>query len=202
MVGNAQNHNGRRGHNWRIAAWAVAAFALLLVPLIGMQVSEEWNWGLFDFIFAFVVLFGAGLTFERVSRKAERFAYKAGVGVAALAALLLVWINAAVGIIGDDEAINLIYFGVPVVGMIGAYIARFEPRGMARASFAMAIAQMSVPVIVLTIPNLRGALMEPPGAIGVVVLNAIFAVLFAGSALLFRKAARGGPGLLSRKDTG
>jgi hypothetical protein len=193
MAGNTETGGGRRRSRWRIAAWAVAALLLLLVPLVAMQVSEEWNWGLFDFIFAFVVLFGAGLTYELVARKADTSAYKAGVGVAVVAALLLVWINAAVGIIGDDEATNLIYFGVPVVGMIGAYIARFEPQGMARASFAMAIAQMLVPVIVLTIPNLRDALMEPPGIIGVIGLNACFAMLFAGSALLFRKAAQGGP---------
>jgi hypothetical protein len=32
--------------------------------------------------------------------------------------------------------------------------------------------------------------MEPPGVIGVIGLNAFFAMLFVGSALLFRKAAR------------
>jgi hypothetical protein len=130
--------------------------------------------------------------YELVARHADNSAYKAGVGVAVGAALLLVWINAAVGIIGDDESINLLYFGVLAVGMVGVFIARFEPQGMARALFAMAIAQMLVPVIVLAIPNLRGALMEPPGVIGVIGLNAFFAILFVGSALLFRKAARGG----------
>ncbi len=193
MARNAENGDGRRGSQWRIAGWAVATILLLLVPLVAMQFSEEWNWGLFDFIFAFVVLFGAGLTYELVARKADTIAYKAGVAVAVAAALLLVWINAAVGIIGDDEAINLIYFGVLVVGMIGVLIARFEPQGMARASFAMAIAQMLVPVIVLTIPNLRGTLMEPPGVLGVFGLNAFFAALFAGSAWLFWIAARGEP---------
>jgi hypothetical protein len=190
MAGNAENGGGRRGSRWRIAAWAVAALILLLVPLVAMQFSEEWNWGLFDFVFAFVLLFGTGLTYELVARKADHIAYKAGVGVAVVAALLLVWINAAVGIIGDDESTNLIYCGVLTVGMLGAFIARFEPQGMARASFAMAIAQMLVPVIVLIIPNLRGALMEPPGVVGVIGLNAFFAMLFVGSALLFRKAAQ------------
>lgn len=192
MVGKAENDGGRRGSRWRIAAWAVATILLLLVPLVAMQFSEEWNWGLFDFIFAFVVLFGAGLTYELVARKADTTAYRAGVGVAVAAALLLVWINAAAGIIGDDETINLIYFGVPAVGLIGAYLARFEPQGMAHASIAMAIAQMLVPVIVFTIPSLRGALMEPPGVLGVIGLNGLFAILFAGSAWLFLKAAHGG----------
>jgi hypothetical protein len=192
MAGNVENGGGRRGFRWRIAAWAVGVLILLMVPLVAMQFSEEWDWGFFDFIFAFVVLFGAGLTFELLARKVDTIAYKAGVGVAVVAALLLVWINAAVGIIGDDESINLIYLGVLVIGLIGAYLARFEPQGMARASLAMAIAQMVVPLIVLAIPNLRGAFMEPPGVFGVIALNAFFAILFAGSALLFRKAAQEG----------
>lgn len=37
---------------------------------------------------------------------------------------------------------------------------------MARAAFAMAIAQILVPVIVLLLPNLCGALLEPPGLMG------------------------------------
>lgn len=170
------------------AAWAVGVLILLLVPLTAMQVSDDWNLGFFDFVFAFVVLFGAGLTFELIARKADTIAYKAGVGVAVTAVLLLIWISAAVGIIGDDEAINFIYFSVPVVGLIGAVLARFEPQGMARASLAMAITQMLVPVIVFAIPNLRGAFMEPPGVLGVIALNVFFAILFVASALLFRKA--------------
>jgi hypothetical protein len=190
MTGNTQNGGGLRLGGWRIPLWAIAAIILLLVPLVGMQFSDAWDWGVFDFVFAFVVLFGAGLTYEMIAKKADSLAYKAGVAVAVVAGLLLTWINAAVGIIGDDEAVNLIYFGVLAVGLIGAYIGRFEPQGMARASFAAAIAQMLVPLIVLMIPNMRGVLMEPPGLFGVIVLNAIFAILFVGAGLLFRKAAQ------------
>ena len=42
------------------------------------------------------------------------------------------------------------YFGVLAVGFIGAFIARFQPRGMARALFATAVAQALVPVIALS----------------------------------------------------
>lgn len=98
--------------------------------------------------------------------------------------------NAAVGIIGDDEFFNLMYFGVLAIGIVGALIARLQPQGLARALFAVAIAQMLVPLIVLAIPNLRGALMEPPGPVVVFALNAFFAMLWIGSAWLFRRAAR------------
>ena len=39
------------------------------------------------------------------------------------------------------------FFGVLVVGIIGAIIARFRPQGMARALFATALAQALVAVI-------------------------------------------------------
>ena len=78
------------------------------------------------------------------------------------------------------------YLGVLAVGFIGAFIARFEPRGMARALFATAVAQALVLGIVLVIwPQVSwGA----AGVSGVFVLNAFFVTLFAASALLFRHA--------------
>jgi hypothetical protein len=173
-----------------MVAWAAVVALILLIPLVAMQFSDEWNWDLFDFVFAGTLLFGAALTYELVATKDGTTAYRAAVGVAVATALVLVWVNAAVGIIGDDEFYNLMYFGVLAIGMIGALIARLQPRGMARALFAMAVGQMLVPLIVLAIPSLRGALWEPPGPVGVFVLNAFFATLWIGSAWLFWKAAR------------
>lgn len=66
--------------------------------------------------------------------------------------------------------------------------------------FAMAIAQILVPVIVLLIPNLRGVMWEPPGPIGVFGINACFAALFVGAALLFRQAAQVQPTTSPRTD--
>ena len=173
-----------------MAAWAAVVALILLIPLVAMQFSDEWNWDLFDFIFAGTLLFGAALVYELVAKKGGTTAYRAAVGVAVATAVVLVWVNAAAGIIGNDEFFNLMYFGVLALGIVGALVARLQPQGMARALLAMAIAQMLVPLIVLAIPNLRGALWEPPGPVGVFFLNAFFAALWIGSALLFRKAAR------------
>jgi hypothetical protein len=189
MPGKLENGGGRRRSRWRIAAWAIVVALILLIPLVAMQFSDEWDWDLFDFAFAATLLSGAAVTYEVIAKKEGTTAYRAAVGVAVATALVLVWINAAAGIIGDDEFFNLIYFGVLAVGIAGALLSRLEPRGMALALVAMAIAQMLVPLIVLTLPNLRGALWEPPGPVGVFVLNAFFAMLWLGSASLFRKAA-------------
>jgi hypothetical protein len=190
MPGKSENGGGRRGRRWRIAALAAIVALILLIPLVAMQFSDEWNWDLFDFVFAGTLLFGAGLAYELVAKRGGTAAYRAAVALAVATALVLVWVNAAVGIIGDDESFNLMYFGVLAIGIGGALIARLKPQGMALALFAMAIAQMLVPLIVLAIPNLRGALWEPPGLVGIFVLNAFFALLWIGSAWLFRKAVR------------
>ena len=172
---------------------AVGTGLLLLIPLVltllgdGVD-GQGWNWKLDDFIFAFVLLFGAGLTYELVARRSDNLTYRIAVGIAVVSGLLLVWVNAAVGIIGKPGGPNLMYFGVLAVGFIGALIARFRPHGMARALFAMAIAQMLVPVIALVTANPQ-ITMEPPGVVGVFGLNAFFAMLFVGSALLFRRAS-------------
>jgi len=70
-------------------------------------------------------------------------AYRFAVGVALTTAFILLWVNGAVGIIGDESNdANIMYFGVLAVGFIGAIIARFRPLGMARALYAMALAQV------------------------------------------------------------
>jgi hypothetical protein len=96
-----------------------------------------------------------------------------------------------VGIIGDSD-FNMLYVGVPMVGIIGALIAGFRAPGMALALFVTAGAQALVPVVAMIIA-------EPdfsPGVVQVFVLNTVFVLLFVGSGLLFRRAASqaSGPG--------
>ena len=115
-------------------------------------------------------------------------AYRYAVGVALAAACILVWLSLGVGIIGKDgDPANLMYFGVLAVGIIGALIARFRPQGMARALFAMALAQALVAAIAL-IARLG---LPWSGPAEIVLLNGFFVAMFAGSAWLFRRAARG-----------
>lgn len=174
--------------------WAVIVALILLIPLVltllGSGVDGEgWHWTFFDFVFMGTLLFGSSLTYELVARKMSNGAYRAAVGLAVVTAVLLVWINAAVGIIGDGDldSPNGMYFGVLAVGFIGALTVRFRPHGMSRALFATAFAQALVPVIALIIsdPDTWG----PPGVLGVFALNSFFVILFVGSALLFRRAS-------------
>jgi len=177
--------------NKNIIRIALVTAFILLLPLLAIQFTDEVNWTWFDFVAAGTLLFGSGLTYELIARKAGNSAYRAAVGVAVAAALLLVWINLAVGIIGsEDNPVNLMCFGVLFVGIFGAGIARLRPLGMARALFTTAFAQALVPMIALIIVKSQARSMhEPPGVLGVLALNSFFVMLFVVSALLFRHAS-------------
>jgi hypothetical protein len=190
MAGRTTHGGGWHRSPWRIATWALAALILLL-PLIVMQFSDEMNWGVVDFVFAAVLILGTTLVFDLLMRMTNNTTYRVAVAVALAAAFMLIWGNLAVGLIGsEDEPANLMYFGVVAVGVIGAFIARFQPQGMARALFATALAQVLVAVIAL----IAGLGAPASGPLEILGLTGFFATLFAGSGLLFRKAAQEGSG--------
>ena len=173
--------------NKAILGVMLTATFILFLPLIAMQFTDEMVWDLTDFAVAWVLLVGAGLMYKLATRKTDNVAYRAAVGIAVATALILVWMNLAVGLIGDESnPANLMYNGVLAVGIIGAIVARLQPQGMARALFSTALAQALVPVIALIIWKPQVTL----GVLGVFGLNAFFVMLFVGSALLFRCAAR------------
>ncbi|WP_309083627.1 hypothetical protein [Chelativorans sp.] len=190
MAENSETHGGRRAGRWRIVAWAVAAL-LLLLPLVAMRFTGEVDWDETDFLVMGVLLFGACGAFELAARMTGSTAYRAAVAVALLGTFLLIWINLAVGIIGsEDNPANLMYLGVLAVGIVGAFIARFRPDGMARALAGTALAQILVAAIALA-GGLGSEGENWPQVI--VVLNGFFAALWLVSAWLFWEAARAKP---------
>lgn len=106
-------------------------------------------------------------------------------------AFILVWVNAAVGIIGagEEDLASLMYVGgVLAVRFFGAVVARFQPLGMARALFATALAQALVAVIAL-IPGWDSA--GPIWPRDILIAAGLFGMLWIASAFLFRRAAKG-----------
>ena len=122
--------------------------------------------------------------------------YRFGFVVALGTALLLAWGVLAMGVIGaEGDPFDLLYIGVLAIGIVGAVIARFRPRGMARALLAMAAAQLVVTVIALLVGKQEVRVSSLAEIVG---LNGFFIALFAGSAWLFNRAAeqpRGSGGL-------
>lgn len=168
--------------NKRLIGIALGITIILVLLFLVNQISDEVTWDLTDFVFAGALLLGVGLMYGLLARKMGNFGYRAAVVIALTAAFILVWVNAAVGLIGDEGNLaNLMYLGVLAVGFIGAIIARFRPHGMARALFATALAQALVAVIALI-----AGLGSPYSGTGeILISNGLFIALWIGSALLF-----------------
>lgn len=146
------------------------------------------DWDIFDFAVFGAMLLTVAVIIALAMRKSSNTAYRSAAGVAVAAAFLLVWVNGAVGIIGNENNdANMMFFGVLAVGFIGGLIARFQPKGMARAMYATAFAQVMVAVIALVA---RLGLEGNSWPWDVAVLTGFFAALWLLSALLFRRAAR------------
>ena len=169
--------------NKNILFIALAVALVLVLHAIAVPFMDGADWDAADYVLAGVLLFGTGLAYELAARRAGTFAYRAAVGMALAGALMLVWINAAVGIIGsDDNPANLMYIGVLAVLFAGALLARLRPHGMSRALLATAFAQALVTSIALIAGNY-------PDALKIVLLNGFFIALWAASAFLFRRAS-------------
>jgi hypothetical protein len=173
---------------WRIARWTVAA-TLLLIPALAMQIPDSgWNWSVGDFMFAGVMIAGTTLLYEGAVMRSPGWSYRAGVAVALAACFLLVWINLAVGVVGnEDDPHNAVYFAEVLLAAATAFTALLRPASLARAMLATAGFQLLVTALALAAG--WGA-SEPPGALGLLGLNLAFAALWLVSAGLFWKASR------------
>lgn len=177
-------------NRWRILAWAIAV-AVILAPLAAMSLFPESgvDWKPGDFLFAILLIGGAGGLFELAASGSRSWAYRGGAAAGLAAAFLTVWINGAVGIIGnEDNPANLIFVAILAIAVAGSIVAGGKAAPMARAMAVTAAAQALVGAIVFAIND--GA--EPPGRTGLLVLIEGLALLWLGSALLFRRAPRAG----------
>jgi hypothetical protein len=175
----------------KIVRVAFATACLLLVPFVAMQLGADVHWTAADFAVAGALLFGAGLAYVGITARNANRAYRGGAALALLTAMLLAWINLAVGIIGaENDRGNLLFFGVIAIGVVGACLARFRARGMARALILTAMAQALVPACALALGSPAFESAHGARAIATVcLLSAFFAALFGAAAWLFRRAA-------------
>lgn len=172
--------SGRRGVNWRVIGWGGAA-ALLATPFIAMRFTSEVDWGPVDFITMGVIFGLVGLTIELAVRASSHWAYRAGAGFAVLASFFLIWVNLAVGMIGDeDNAYNLLFGGVLVIAIAGAIAVRARPQGLARVMVVAGLSQAGIGLAGLSTDPLGGTLSAGMGGIWLI------------SAWLFGKAGRAG----------
>ncbi|MEZ5412930.1 MAG: hypothetical protein R3F03_01320 [Opitutaceae bacterium] len=166
---------------------ALTPLILLTIPFIGNFTVEGCNWSGSDFLIMGLLI--AVTTFIwrlLVTRPSANLAYRLGAGLGVGTGFLLVWVSLAVAVIGDDNPANALYLGSILAGLIGTGIARFQPRGMARAAFAAATVTFFVPIIAWFVD----ANDFSPGVAPVFLLNSVFVLMFAGAGLLFSHAAK------------
>lgn len=173
-------------NGWRIAGWGGLA-ALLFLPLVAMRFTTEVDWSASDFAVMGLLLGTVGLVAELLMRQSGSVTYRAGAAIAIAAAFLLVWVNLAVGFLGDENNLaNLMFFAVLAAAAGGAILVRLRPAGMARAMVAAAGVQVLIGSVALL------ARLGSPGAAGdheAVMGTSLFTGLWLASAWLFHKAA-------------
>lgn len=182
MSGRGEYRGRGRGVRWRPIGWG-GLVAVTLIPLVA-----GFPWSLADYIFAGAVLGAAGVVIELGARVSSSLAYRGGVAVAVLTAVMLICVNGAVGFLGDEDSPeNLLFGAVILIAVLGAARSRLRPAGMARALLATAAAQLAIGfgavAIDLAIPG-RDWLYEA------VLGTTLFTSLWLLSAGLFRSAAR------------
>lgn len=127
----------------------------------------------------------------------DRIFYRIGAAVALAASLLQVWMNLAVGIVGDeDNPVNQGFYMVVATAAACAFTARLEAGGMARGMLATAGIQALLGLAVATAPST--ARIEPMGATGVLVLSGGFVALWLLAGALFHISMRHGVESLAR----
>ncbi|MEZ5464543.1 MAG: hypothetical protein R3F22_04795 [Lysobacteraceae bacterium] len=164
---------------WRLTMWSAAAL-LLCLPWAAMQLYPEAgvNWTAFDFMVFGTMLLVAGAAVEVAVRMSGNGAYRLAVVIAVGAAFLQFWVNAAVGIIGnEDNPANLMFFGVLAIGFVGALLVKLHATGMAHVLTVVAVAELIAGVIGWSM-GYREAL----------IISMVLGGAWVASAQLFRKA--------------
>lgn len=144
MTTTAYDMSPRTTRFLRIAGWS-GAVLLLLTPAIAMQLGAEGvHWTGSDFVFAAVIFSVVGGMFELAARASTNLAYRIATVAAVACGFLQIWINLAVGIIGnEDNPANWTYFAVVFIAAAGAIVALGNPRSLRRTMLVAAGAQVA-----------------------------------------------------------
>jgi len=162
----------------RLVMWG-GLLAVWLLPLIAKQFTDEIQWTVSDHVFWAIMLIVPGAVVELTSRLTGSWAYRFGVIIALGTAFVITWANLAVGIVGDeDNPINLVFFGVILVALIGAPLVGFKAARMRWVMIVTAAAQVLSGLVALQAEAF------------VLVFCGIATALWLTSAALFGKAAR------------
>lgn len=180
---NPPGRDARPGVRLNRITWPVAG-ALLLVPAIAMCFDAGVHWTASDFGVAGAMLAGACAAYEVASRVSGDALQRAGFAVAIAGALALVWVNLAVGLVGDGpNPANVLFMGVAGVAVVAALLARSRTRAM--------LATVGTHGLVGIVAACSGWGLPHDHALHVLGVTLLFGLPWLASAALFRLAAHG-----------
>jgi hypothetical protein len=78
--------------------------AILLIPFMAMQFTDEVRWDLLDFMVMGTLLAGVGAAYVLLSHHMQNAAQKGVLAIALAIGLLAVWMELAVGVFGTPFA--------------------------------------------------------------------------------------------------
>lgn len=121
-----------------------------------------------------------------VGMTSARTLYRLALLVAVGTVLVLLYGIGALGIVGGGGPYDLLYVAAAVLGLGGALVARFQPRGMAVALAVAAAATVAAGLVAIAAGQHRVEGASVPEILG---LSAMFAAGYGLAAWLFRRAA-------------
>lgn len=165
----------------RLLMWT-GLLGLWLLPIIAKQFSDEVQWSTMDHVFWFFLLGVPGLIVDLVSRMTPSWSYRGGVIIGLATSFVITWANLAVGIVGNEEnPINLVFFGVVAIAMIGSPLVGFRAARLRWVLYLTAAAQ--------ALTALTALQAEP----FVLVFCGVTTALWLAAATLFGQAAKDVP---------
>ncbi|WP_346861617.1 hypothetical protein [uncultured Draconibacterium sp.] len=84
--------------NRRLVLILSGALLILLIPFIAIQISNEVNWSVFDFMTAGLILLSLGIMIEIILRKVPKKVHRFALLAVLLFFFILIWAELAVEI--------------------------------------------------------------------------------------------------------
>lgn len=133
-----------------------------------------------QFVPLIVILLAFVVFYKLVMNGKDSKSYKQGLIIGLVGAFFLMWASLAVGIFGVSDPLEL---GALAIGFVVAAVHRFSAKGMFLGAMLAAILQLLMPVMAYIDGSLSSTIWHKE-----ILFNSIFAVLFAISAIKFKKS--------------
>ncbi len=142
------------------------------------------NWTLLDYVLFTLLLSGPLIALWYFLRSERKVFYRLGVLFAAVGVFLVLWVNGAVGILGEAGShASMIYVVIPFIALAGAFKTRARTKGLTMTMLILVGAMALIPLFALVL----GLITFEAVMIGeTAFISVTLAIPFLVAAMLFR----------------